>query len=547
MRYQCTECFHVAESPKDPIFADCYERGHSIQTISNKKDESTAKKLYEIASKKIKKLVISQNNTSEVYAIVAINGHVESLNLKSSRATHWLNQVFLEVGEQEIYSQDTYKNVINTIIARAQISDIKKENVYSRIAFKDRELYYDLGTTDWKIVRVTGEEIDIIPYKNSLPIFRRTQTIAEQTIPKFDDRQAITKLTKLLHIPEKDRQIFEVHLVTLVLESVPIPIMGFTGEAGSLKTTKSATVKRIIDPNGTRKEDNCTSFPTKNDDLVLQLYNRYLCAFDNVTRITQEVSDTLCRAITGANNQRRELYTNLDEVILAYKRKLVINGIVPNLDYPDLQDRIILYDKKHITENDRLTDEEFTIEFEKLLGFVLGNIFETLKQAINLYDTVKSQIRPKTRLADFEIWGESISRALGYESNSFLTRYYEKLGENAISAQDSHPIVTVIEHMLKDKAEYENSALGCLNDCRETANQIGIDVKSPYVKFPKAPNQISKELTIVAPVLQKLGINLEIGNYTKSDCKYTKNSTVITIRKTIEKSASPTSLTPFLK
>jgi len=261
-----------------------------------------------------------------------------------------------------------------------------------------------------------------------------------------------------------------------------------------------------------------------------------------VTRITQEVSDTLCKAITGANNQRRELYSNSDETILAYKRKLVINGIVPNLDYPDLQDRIILYDKKHISENERLTEEAFEVEFEKLLKFVLGNIFSVLSQAIGLYDTVKTQIRPRTRLADFEVWGEAISRALGYGDNSFLTRYYEKQGENAISAQDAHPIIMVIEHLVKDRPEYENSALGCLNDLASIAREIGIDVNSQYVRFPKAPNQVARELIMVTPLLQKLGISVSVSNYTKNDSKFTKHSTVITIRKTIEKTTSLDSL-----
>lgn len=261
-------------------------------------------------------------------------------------------------------------------------------------------------------------------------------------MPKFVDGDYLNKLSELLCIVEEDKHLFQIHLIALLLESIPVPVMVFGGEAGSLKTTATTTVKRITDPNGFKKEDNSTSMASRNDDLILQLYNRYVTAFDNVTKITQEVSDILCRAITGSSNVRRELYTNMEETILSFTRKVVLNGIVPTLDYPDLQERIISYNRKSLGKDERLTEEEFEKKLGEILPYVLGQMFQAIQRAMKIYNEMKKEIRPKTRLADFEIWGEAISRALGYKPNSFVQRYSEKITSGSVGIKDSYPIVT---------------------------------------------------------------------------------------------------------
>jgi hypothetical protein len=317
----------------------------------------------------------------------------------------------------------------------------------------------------------------------------------------------------------------------MFLESIPVPIMFFDGEAGSMKTTTTASIKRIIDPNGINNEDNCNSISTRNDDLIIQLNNRYVSAFDNVTKVSQEMSDVLCRAITGSGNVKRELYTNSEETILNFRRKIILNGIVPSVDYPDLQDRMISYDRIPLQNNQRLTDKEFQERFNRLLPSAIGQIFKIIQKSLIHHEEVKQDVKPKTRLADFEIWGESISREFGYEPNSFLEKFYEKQKQTSIESIDSQPLVAAIEGLLDNRLEYENTIANCFKILVSRAQELGIDTKSQYVKFPKAPNQLSKQLTILKPTLRKLGINIETSHYTKNDGKYTKNSRIVTFRK----------------
>lgn len=494
--------------------------------------------LYQFATSKIKRLVISQNNSREVYAVIEINGHVETVELSSARAIQWLNHTYRNCQSPKIRGEDFFKNILTAIISDAQMNNAPKEKVYNRIASVDNTVYYDLATPDWKIVKITAQSIDILPYTESMPIFRRTQSSFEQAKPTFDDPSALDRLAELLRI--KDKEVFKVHLTSFLLEGASVPIMVFDGAAGSMKTTITAAIKRIIDPNGAGTDDNCTSMTNQNDNLIVQLYNRYMSAFDNVTKITHEVSDILCRAITGSGNQKRALYSNSDEAILNFRSKLVLNGIVLNPDFPDLLDRIITYERIPLGENDRLTEQEFQEKFRALLPPVLGQIFTLIQKSLSTYHAVKQEIRPKTRLADFEVWGESIARAMNQEPNVFLNKFHEKQKSNSISIRDTHPIVQAIELLMDNRDVYEDSAQRCFNNLRNMACNLEIEHNNRYVKFPKSSNRLVPELIMIEPILKKLGYDISIETYTRNDKRFTKNSTVITIRK-IQNQSSPSS------
>jgi hypothetical protein len=235
--------------------------------------------------------------------------------------------------------------------------------------------------------------------------------------------------------------------------------MIFDGTAGSIKTTITSAIKSIIDPNGKSKEDNVSAIAEKPDDLIVQLYNRHLSSFDNVGHIDEKISDVLCRAITGSSNPKRKLYADGEEAIHNFKSKIVLNGVIPTLDYPDLQTRILNYERMSLDETNRITDKEFAEKFENLLPYVLGQIFVTLSKALKRYPNVAKTFKPRTRMADFEVWGETISQVLGFKKGEFLARYYEKLHEENISSQEAYPIISTLQEFMKNKQTHEDSAI----------------------------------------------------------------------------------------
>lgn len=267
--------------------------------------------------------------------------------------------------------------------------------------------------------------------------------------------------------------------------------MVILGEHGSIKTTIAKSVKHIIDPSG----ENISSLPTKIEDLVLHLANRCMINFDNVSRISDEVSDILCKAITGEGQSKRKLYTDTDEIIFSYRRKLVLNGIFPYLDRTDLRDRMIRYETLSVKDTERISESEFNKRLTELLPYVMNKIFQGLQKALLSYDSVKNEIKNQPRMADFTVYGECISRALDYEPFSFVEAYKQKIEDDALDIVESYPIIQLIEVIMKEKTKYEGTVLQFYKEICSLAEMEGIDVDSKKrIRFPSSANKVKPHI-----------------------------------------------------
>lgn len=546
MHFQCSNCDKKGKTVEDlrsngcncssrPLeMLDSPEEAEKVTDSKKKKKEedlrSPAKKIYDFAMSKIERIVISENNSDEVYVLVKKNDHVESLKVESKQFRHWLRgQYSSDVENLDLHGDDIFKTVADEIISRAHVNGTERVQIHNRIAQLEGEILYDLGTQDWKITKITPEGMETVSFDPTLPVFHRRQSLQTQVIPKEGDGKELGKLTELLHILDEDKLVFIVHLVSMFLESCAVPMMVFDGSAGSLKTTATATIKRMVDPNGKGIDDNVSAMAEKSDDLIIQINNRYLASFDNVSFINQNTSDVLCRAITGSGNMRRKKYTDDNEIIQNFRRKIVLNGIVPTLDYPDLQTRLLSYARKPVDESNRISEKEFNEKLESLLPGLLAKIFISLSKALKAYPVLKTKIKPKTRMADFEIWGEIISRVLGHSENSFLDSYHRKMAEGQISQIDSHPIVAAIQKFMEAREQYENTASHLYQELVTIAANSGTDINSRYVRFPKTSSYMIKELKIVDPLLKTIDFMVETYHYTKSDGKFGKNVSIVRI------------------
>lgn len=538
MIWQCTFDDTQYKSKEDA--KDCLAKNHElIEMLDNddveeqaiKKKQNHKKDLLDYAASNIIKHVTSDSNSDEVYAIIQINDHKETINLNSKKARQWLSHLNTIKFPGQIKGDEFYKNLLNSIIGETIFNNINKSKIFQRIAQVNNKIYYDLGDPKWTIVEISRNGTQNLSYNEYTPVFRRSSTTSQQVKPAFSDENALDKLTVLLCVSDKDRLIFKIHIVAMFLQDCPIPVLALDGSSGSFKSTIAASIKRLVDPNGPKKEDNSSSMSNNIENLNIQLYNRYMCNFDNVSKITKEMSDLLCRAVNGSSNPKRELYTNSDEIILTYRSKIIINGIAPNLDETDLQERTIWYERISAGKTKRLTEQEFEEKFQKLLPYVLGKIMKTLCRAIQIYPDVHQEVEPQARMSDFEVWGEAISRSLGYEKKLFLTEYHDKINRDIVALKDAHPLIDCIVDLMKDCSNYENTMSNLFTRLNDLASNLGINTASRFVRFPKQPNQLSKELKVVIPVMQKLGYTIEIWQYTKNDGKYPKNNSVVTITK----------------
>ena len=491
-----------------------------------KEDSKVTRLLYNFAKKEIRKLVVSDSDNSLVFGLVQTDNHVESLNLGSFRAEMWLKHNYDKI-HGDIFGAESYRNALNRLIAKAMFEDSTTETIYNRIALVNNVIWIDLTTHDWRAIRIDEEGYKIVELDESTPTFERKQHQRQQVIPASCEFDALEKLCDWLRIKQSDRFIFKIHLVSLFIEKYPIPIMVITGEYGSIKTTIIKTIKKIVDPSS-----QLSLHLAKNpEDLALQLYHRYLTSYDNVSKFSSDTSDTFCRAITGDGNSKRALYTNTDEVILNYTRKIILNGIAPTISNTDFISRSIFYETRPINEEERLTLEEFDQEIDKLLPFLLHQIFNVLSYALRHYSIIKKDVKFKPRMSDFAIWGEVISRGLGNQSMEFIDRYKERIEQINLEAINNFPFFGLVQKIMEHQTEYEDTITKFHRLLIAQAENEGVDIKSKYANFPKAPNKIKWQVQSLRNSFKPVGIDISIYQYDLRDGRFPRGNHIIKIIK----------------
>ena len=522
--------------------SDCHGRNNIVlrkDVVEEGKDNSTKdarkdnRKLYDHALTKINKLVISENNSNEVYALVKKEKGVHAFKVNSKRFYHWLrNEYDLNINSKEIRTDDFFKAISNSIFSYAVTRGAKTEKIYNRIAQRGDEIWYYIADQDGKVIKITGKGVLGTILDLDSPIFAKNQSTQQQVMPKRENEKAIDELIDLLKISEHEKLVFKVNLIALFLEAYPMPLMVLGGPAGNFKSTTTALIKRIVDPEGSVNDNNLSAISSKVDDFLVHLYNRYFPCYDNVSNISREEADILCRVITGGTNVKRKLFSDDEEIIMSGKRKIALNGIVPRLDYPDLQSRLLIYEREPPKPKDKRTHEFLNKKFEELLPDVLGQIFLTLSKAISWYKSLKFDIKPKTRMADFEVWGEVISRVMGNQQNEFLKMYYQKLDNAVISMEESYPLISVLSDFMKFQDSYEGTASELYHSLLERANVLEIDVRSKWVRFPRAASGLGKSFKELDSLLKVNGLEAKKFSWTGSDKIHSKHSTIFKIFKT---------------
>ncbi len=109
---------------------------------NNKDERKDNKKLFDHALKKISHLVISENNSDEVFAVVKRGKSTDVFKIPSRRFRDWLcNEFLLFINSDEIKSDEFFKSVANSIYSYARMNDIKTAKIYNRIAQLDDEIW----------------------------------------------------------------------------------------------------------------------------------------------------------------------------------------------------------------------------------------------------------------------------------------------------------------------------------------------------------------------------------------------------------------------
>jgi hypothetical protein len=178
--------------------------------------------------------------------------------------------------------------------------DGPEDQVHLRCAWDGSDtLYYDLADADWRTVKISREGWEVT---SSSPVrFRRFAPTGAQVTPEHGgDLKALWSLVNARS--DRDRRLIDAWSVTALVPDIPRPILAFHGDQGGGKTTAARILASLIDPSSApllRARDEV--------ELVQGLAHRYVAILDNLSFISESLSDLLSRAVTGAGFTNRRL------------------------------------------------------------------------------------------------------------------------------------------------------------------------------------------------------------------------------------------------
>jgi hypothetical protein len=424
-----------------------------------------------------------------------INGHRETWPIRSKGFRRWLARRFYDATEGAP-SSEALQSALNVIEARAHF-DAPEREVYVRVGGLDGRLYLDLGDDTWRAVEidVTGWQV----IENPPVRFRRAAGM--QLLPMPVRGGSVETLRCFLNLKtDTDFVLVVAWALACLRDRGPYPVIVLSGEQGSAKSTFSAILRALLDPNTAPLR----ALPREDRDLFIAASNGHVLVFDNVSGLPSWISDTLCRLATGGGFAVRQLYTDQDEVLFDAARPVILNGIEDMVTRPDLADRAVFLTLEPIPEERRRPEQELWAAFEKerprILGVLLDAVVEGLRR---LPETHLSKL---PRMADFALWATACETAL-WPTGTFWAAYCGNRDEAVEGVIDADPIAAAVRAVMATRTVWTGTASDLLGALAEAAGERVAKSKT----WPDSPRALAGRLRRAATFLRKIGIDIGFG------------------------------------
>jgi hypothetical protein len=493
------------------------DRNRSEEIEKEKEQRITdIEKLLTIIQQRYEDVFLDQLN--ETYVTIRVNGHLETLSISDKRFENIIISEYFE-SEKLTLSKDKLSSVLGLIKARAELNpDITRRELNLRVAKssvnnknedKDNHIcyYYDLINMNWQLVKITSEKWEIIS-NNENPIFKRYRNNNTQVIPNRN-YPAITpkKFLNLFNYDSKeDELLFLVYLVYLLIPDTAKPILILRGSKGSAKTTAFELIKKIVDPSNV----DTLFFPKEINDLIQILSHNYLVYFDNISFLSPNLSDLLCRATTGTGFSKRKLYSDDEEINYKIKRGIGINGINLATARPDFLDRSLIIELERISNKKRRKDEDIKSEFQQMIPDILGWIFDMLVKVLKYLKGAspdKIKLKEYPRMAEFAEYGEIISRCIGYKEDEFIKVYFNNIEIQNEEAIESSLVAKVIIEFIENRDNWEGSVTELLSILTTIITEKNERLARSKA-WPNTANSLSRRINEIASTLKDKGIGI---------------------------------------
>ena len=422
-----------------------------------------------------------------------INGHRETWPVRTKGFKRLLARQFYEA-TGGAPSSEALQSTLNVVEAKAHF-DAPERPVYIRVGEIDGNLYLDLGDEAWRAIEITTTGWRVV--ENPPVRFRRPAGMQPLPIPAPGG--SVESLRSFLNVQSDADFVLVVAWALAVLRNRgPYPVIVLSGEQGSAKSTFSAILRSLLDPNTAPLR----ALPREDRDLFIAASNGHVLAFDNVSGLPSWTSDTVCRLATGGGFAVRQLYTDQDEVLFDAARPVILNSIEDIVTRPDLADRAVFLTLEAIPEERRRSEAELWAAFDAERPRILGVLLDAVVQGLKLLPETTLERLP--RMADFALWASACETEL-WPAGTFWSAYCGNRGEAVENVIEADPVAAAVRAVMAERTEWTGTATDLLGALAEAAGERVAKSKT----WPASPRALSGRLRRAATFLRKIGIEID--------------------------------------
>jgi hypothetical protein len=447
----------------------------------------------------------------EGFATFDRDGHLEHYKLDHPRFQAYLSKEYGKTnqrdnGKGELVPIYPNKNDLREATYQLNAYALNEGREYDprlRLNYADGALWLDLGRRDWKCVRITPDGWEVLD-RCKAKIIRGTGA-KELPVPvKGGD---IRDLRRFVNVRDEEAFVLFVGQVVGQYNAFGnYTTTIFCGPAGSAKTTAMRVMRMLVDPHEVMERP----FTTVRD-LMHGLANHHVQGLENVSAITPELSDAICRLNTGTGYAERKYYHQGVEFQARGHCPVHINGIPEKLaEREDLIDRTVTFAFELISDEERKSADGFKRAFEaawpKLLGCVLDGVCGALYSRRSFDDDNDAARRGllgdyNPRFVDHVVWGEAACRTWGFRPGAFSEAYKENQGYAVQHFARHDPICLGISELMSERETWRGPPEKLHSAIKHLAER---HVERFERKFPANAAVMGKELARSIGALRKI-------------------------------------------
>jgi hypothetical protein len=454
------------------------------------------------------------------YADVFVHQHRETRPVVSKGFKAWLRREFY-IETHTTPAQSALDAAIGMIEAHC-LYDAAEHVVYTRTAQHEGRFYLDLCNEEWSAVEIDADGWRIVP----VPPVRFRRAAGMQPLPEPIKGGAISDLREFINVapPEHGDHDDFILIIAWLLAALrpvgPYPILGVNGEHGTAKSTACEILRMLIDPNTSPLRS-----PSREDrDLYITSNNSGMIAFDNVSTLPMWLSDGLCRIATGGGFGTRQLWTDSEEALFATMRPILLNGIDPMVERPDLADRTIYLVLEEIPDDKRRLKSEVLAEVSAKRPALLGALLDAV--VVGIRELPKVRLEKLPRMADFAAWAVACETAFT-TPGKFLAAYEYNIATATEDVVGASPVAAALCAMMRRMPDHVDAPgmskfEGTFKELLQALNSVTQEIERPVSKgWPVTPRALSSRLRRCAPPLRKLGIRIVLKGHKRAGSEVT--------------------------